>query len=146
MTVPADIPQDSEGDQFMSVAIMPPVSDRASVVRYVHRRDDGSIASAHEEPQKGYAEEALDTDKSAELVAFLNPAPPPIITATEFLDRLGADGPALMATPFAFMLVRLAAAGTIRVDDQAVVAGMEGAVKAGAISSERAAELLAPPA
>ena len=29
-------------------------------VWYVHRRDDGTIASAHGEPQPGYAEEALD--------------------------------------------------------------------------------------
>jgi len=107
-------------------------------VWYVHRRGDGSIASAYQDAQPGYAEEALDTDTSAELRTFLTP--PPIITATAFLDRLGADGPALMAQPaFAFMLVRLVGAGSVRLDDADVVAGMQGAVQAGAITSQRAA-------
>lgn len=43
---------------------------------YVHRRQDGSIASAHQEMQPGYAEEALKDD-DAELAAILNPPPPP---------------------------------------------------------------------
>lgn len=71
-------------------------------------------------------------------------APSSTITATAFLDRLGADGPALMASPFGFALVRLAAAGTIRLDDPDVVAGMQAAVDVGAISTERATALLAP--
>lgn len=47
-------------------------------VWYVHRRQDGTIASAHEEPQPGYAEEALD-DATPELSAWWkairNPVP-----------------------------------------------------------------------
>lgn len=74
------------------------------------------------------------------------PAPPPVISATAFLDRLGADGPVLMQSPaFAFQMARLAAAGTIRLDDSDVVAGMQAAVDGGAISAERAAALLAAP-
>lgn len=30
------------------------------MIWYVRRREDGSIASAHQEPQPGYAEEALE--------------------------------------------------------------------------------------
>jgi hypothetical protein len=37
---------------------------------YVHRRDDNSIASAHGEPQPGYAEEALE-DSDPEMAAYL---------------------------------------------------------------------------
>lgn len=37
---------------------------------YVHRRDDNSIASAHGEPQPGYAEEALE-DNDPEMAAYL---------------------------------------------------------------------------
>lgn len=37
---------------------------------YVHRRDDNSIASAHGEPQVGYAEEALE-DTDPEMAAYL---------------------------------------------------------------------------
>lgn len=39
---------------------------------YVHRRGDGSIASAHAEPQPGYAEEEVE-DTDADLQAILNP-------------------------------------------------------------------------
>ena len=39
---------------------------------YVHRRTDGSIASAHQEKQPEYAVEELGDD-NAELIAFLNP-------------------------------------------------------------------------
>lgn len=45
---------------------------------YVHRRADGTIASAHEEPQTDYATEALD-DATGELAAWFaairNPVP-----------------------------------------------------------------------
>jgi hypothetical protein len=37
---------------------------------YVHRRDDNAIASRHEEPQAGYAEEALAED-AEEMVAWM---------------------------------------------------------------------------
>lgn len=37
---------------------------------YIHRRDDGSIASAHEEPQDGYAVEALNDETDAEIQDF----------------------------------------------------------------------------
>lgn len=39
-------------------------------VWYVHRNADGGIASAHEEPQEGYAEEAVSED-ATELRALL---------------------------------------------------------------------------
>ena len=39
---------------------------------YVHRLKDGSIASAHRAPQKGYAEEEL-ADDSADIVAYFAP-------------------------------------------------------------------------
>lgn len=41
---------------------------------YVHRRGDGSIASAHSEIRPGYAEEAVD-ESNPELAAILNPSP-----------------------------------------------------------------------
>ena len=41
---------------------------------YVHRRADGKIASTHEEPQPGYAEEALTEVSSTELKAFMDKA------------------------------------------------------------------------
>lgn len=49
---------------------------------YVHRREDGTIASAHEEMQKDYAEEALD-DASGELAEWFVKvnAPPPVETS-----------------------------------------------------------------
>lgn len=40
------------------------------MIWYVHRRADKSIASAYEEKQPGYAEEALDDAKDAEMIAF----------------------------------------------------------------------------
>jgi len=72
------------------------------------------------------------------------PAPVTVLSATTFLDRLGADGPALFSSPFGFALIRLAAAGSIDVSDPQVIGGMQAAVDAGAITSQRAAELLAP--
>lgn len=77
--------------------------------------------------------------------AWVYPPPAPLISSTAFLDRVGADGPALMTSPFAFALVRLAAATTIKLDDPDVVAGMQAAVDAKAITQERATELLAAP-
>jgi hypothetical protein len=41
---------------------------------YVHRRGDNSIASAHSEPQPGYAEEALDDTVDAEMMAYIGRA------------------------------------------------------------------------
>lgn len=47
---------------------------------YAHRRDDGTIASIHQEPQEGYAEEMLVEGESADLDEFIartsNPVPP----------------------------------------------------------------------
>ena len=57
---------------------------------YVHRRDDGTIASAHQEMQPDYATEALD-DASGELAdwfATVN-APPPEVTPAEKLASAG---------------------------------------------------------
>ena len=44
---------------------------------YVRRREDGSIASAHQEPQPGYADEPVD-EQASELTPLLRPvkAPP----------------------------------------------------------------------
>lgn len=55
---------------------------------YVHRRADGSIASAHEEPQPGYAEEALDDAASPELRALLGPAVPAAASSGDFVAAL----------------------------------------------------------
>ena len=41
------------------------------MIWYVRRRDDDSISSAHQEMQPGYAEEALDDQTDADLIAFL---------------------------------------------------------------------------
>lgn len=46
-------------------------------VWYVHRRDDGSIASAHEERQEDYATEELTEGKSGDLDTFLAAARAP---------------------------------------------------------------------
>ena len=52
------------------------------MIWYVSRRDDGTIASAHEEPQEGYATEALD-DGAGELAAWFDAARNPVpATAT----------------------------------------------------------------
>lgn len=40
------------------------------MIWFVHRRQDNSIASAHEEIQPGYAEEALDDQTDAEMIAY----------------------------------------------------------------------------
>ena len=45
---------------------------------HVHRREDGSIASAHGEPLPGYAEEVLDDAADAELQAFFAAASGPV--------------------------------------------------------------------
>jgi hypothetical protein len=57
------------------------------VIWYVRRRANNTIASAHAEPQPGYAEEALD-DSAAELVAFLSPPDPITAPAGYFLRAL----------------------------------------------------------
>lgn len=57
---------------------------------YVHRREDGVIASAHQDMQPDYATEALD-DASGELAdwfAKVN-APPPKVTPAEKLVAAG---------------------------------------------------------
>lgn len=52
------------------------------MIWYVARRDDGTIASAHEEPQPGYAEEALE-DAAGELAAWFAEVRDPVpATAT----------------------------------------------------------------
>jgi hypothetical protein len=45
------------------------------MIYFIHRREDGSIASIHGRFRKGYAEEALD-DAAPELAAFLKPPKP----------------------------------------------------------------------
>jgi hypothetical protein len=57
---------------------------------YVHRGDDGAISSAHESPQEGYAEEAIDSD-AVELAAFLDRALNPVpatASAGDFMRAL----------------------------------------------------------
>jgi hypothetical protein len=60
-------------------------------MRYVHRREDGTIASVHETPQEGYADEVL-ADDDPELVAWLAaayaPAMPPRVSAGAFVRAL----------------------------------------------------------
>lgn len=57
---------------------------------YVHRREDGTIASAHQDMQPDYAIEALD-DASGELKDWLAKvnAPPPEPTPAEKLKASG---------------------------------------------------------
>lgn len=58
---------------------------------YVHRREDGTIASAHGEPMEGYAEEALDDATNTEIQqwwAAIN-APVPELTPAEKLEKAG---------------------------------------------------------
>lgn len=54
---------------------------------YVHRRDDGSIASAHAEPQPGYAEEPVDA-QSAELQSLFKAPVPQTASAGDFVSAL----------------------------------------------------------
>lgn len=56
-------------------------------VWYVHRRADNSIASAHEVPQPGYAEEPLDAS-APELQALFAPPVPRIAPAGRFMQAL----------------------------------------------------------
>jgi hypothetical protein len=60
-------------------------------VWYAHRREDGSVASIHEELQPDYAEEAIDS-ASPELALFFAPRIPQEVTAAQLiraLDQLG---------------------------------------------------------
>lgn len=56
---------------------------------YVHRRADGTIASAHEEVQPGYAEEALD-DTAPELTAWWEAARDPVPATASSGDFVSA--------------------------------------------------------
>lgn len=47
------------------------------MIWYVHRRDDGTIASAHAEPMEGYATEPLD-ETAAEMAAYFAPIKDPV--------------------------------------------------------------------
>jgi hypothetical protein len=60
------------------------------VTLYVHRRKDGSVASAHQEIQPGYAEEPIAED-SPELDVFKPKAPEPS-RLDRLLARLVAKG------------------------------------------------------
>jgi hypothetical protein len=44
------------------------------MIFFVHRREDGSIASVHEIRQPGYAEEGI-SDKNPELIDLIKPKP-----------------------------------------------------------------------
>lgn len=73
-------------------------------VWYIHRRENGEIASAHEELQPDYATEAFDDAKDQEIIdwfAKIN-APPPPPTPAEKLAAAGltvGDLKALLAQP-----------------------------------------------
>lgn len=56
-------------------------------VWYVHHRPDGSIASAHGEPQPGYAEEPMDSANPALQVLFALPVPQ-TASAGDFVSAL----------------------------------------------------------
>lgn len=57
---------------------------------YVHRREDGSIASAHEELQLGYAEESLEEIPGSEIATWLEAArQPPVPTPAQKLAAAG---------------------------------------------------------
>lgn len=57
---------------------------------YVHRRDDGTIASAHGNPQTGYAEEALDDLTNSEIVEwFARVTAPVVLTPQQKLEASG---------------------------------------------------------
>lgn len=60
---------------------------------YVHRRADKTIASAHEDKQAGYAEEALDDAKDAEIIAFFDAIKNPVpnqVSAAQMIRALDA--------------------------------------------------------
>jgi len=60
-------------------------------VWYVHRRDDKTIASAHEDRQVDYAEEALDDTKDAEIIAFFAAIKSPVpgqVSAAQMIRAL----------------------------------------------------------
>lgn len=60
-------------------------------VWYVHRRDDNSIGSAHEEMQPGYAEEALDDATNPEIQAYRAKVTAQSGTADSLIERRIAD-------------------------------------------------------
>lgn len=61
-------------------------------VWYVHRRKDGSIASAHQEEQPDYATEALDDTSNAEIRAWLLSASLPAeLSREQVMRQLAAD-------------------------------------------------------
>jgi hypothetical protein len=67
------------------------------MIWYVHRRGDGSIASAHSELRPGYAEEEV-ADTDPELATILNPPKPEKpLTAEELYDMLLPDMPQIEA-------------------------------------------------
>lgn len=58
---------------------------------YVHRRDDGTVASAHRTLQTDYAEEALP-DNATEILALQAPPVPLTATAAGLIRALYARG------------------------------------------------------
>ncbi len=63
---------------------------------YVHRRGDGSIASAGEDMQPGYAEEALDDATDPEMIAYRALVTTPVVrTPTQKLASAGLTVPEL---------------------------------------------------
>lgn len=77
-------------------------------VWYVHRRKNGDIASAHQEPQLGYAEEAVDENDTA-LDAILRPARPPKVT----LPSSAANSLPALRDDFNTLLTQLKSLGVI---------------------------------
>jgi len=58
-------------------------------VWYVHRREDGEIASAHGEPQEDYATEALDDEVDQEIINWFAKIKSPPLTPAQKLEAAG---------------------------------------------------------
>lgn len=80
---------------------------------YVRRREDGSIASAHQEPQPGYADEPVD-EQASELTPLLRPVKaPPVDFGTEEHD-MADDGVSRLRKDFNALVAELRKAGVLK--------------------------------
>lgn len=120
------------------------------MIYFVHRNDDNAITYAGI-LQAGYSEEQLDDDTSAELAAFLHPAPIPVQPSPrEWLERLSTDKQAAISTAAigngTILLWLLKAAGTPAIDvtSAETIAGVGALVAAGILTQDDQAVLLAP--
>lgn len=114
-------------------------------VWYVHRRRDGTIASAHQELRPGYAEEVVE-DSAPELAAILNPPVARLsrlVIARRLTDAERASVIAMQSGTAQEQAWWLEYMSAVEIDpnDAATVAGFEAV-----FGAERAAALLAPEA